>query len=260
MAFTTCPPPANSRATSQLRERGQRRRIAAHFLSYWAAVESGCLPAAPIDYAQPLLLSNNLCSLPLEELTRELVKSLDTSCPPPSSLINSDSSSAASSLSSCAASDGADVASGAEWPLDHVTACARDHLGHGGGSSRGCLAFIPPNLGDNILILPSLHTITQVPTQDQKRSWVSSGSGGGQGEDAAGAGAGGGGGGGGVYARGSVAEKVLEIGHGSRAIDGVSASRDAGHLVVWVSPPLGSVLPEADALGLRELLLGRRRG
>ena len=53
----------------QLRHQAQRRRVAAYYLSYVTAVEGGVLPPSPIDYEEAHVCANNLCALPLVQLS-----------------------------------------------------------------------------------------------------------------------------------------------------------------------------------------------
>ena len=125
----------------QMRDARQCGRIARYFLSYWTAIEGGVVPPSPLDPSSPLILSNNLCTLPLVTLAQALANALShgphaASTPQQRARTASDSS--AHAASSVHAASSAHAASSVH--------------------TASCLHFIPPNLGDMILIVPDCHT------------------------------------------------------------------------------------------------------
>ena len=117
------------RVGDQLRDEMQRERLSEYFLCYLTVLEHGVLPPSPVDYSQPVVFSNNLCSLPI----RLVAEAIELALIQPSS-------------TPCRAA-----------PLAPGLGCEREQAARasGGGGGR-CLGFIAPNLGDEVLLAPAV--------------------------------------------------------------------------------------------------------
>ena len=228
-------------------------------LSETFVYEAGHLAASPIDYTQPLILSNNLCRLPLLELTRQLEKALQAPVHGPVSSPGP-ASSAATNATAALPLAGRDRQKGAHLehhaPLRCLAAAAcssspsfnttttststtSSSFSSSSSSRPRCLAFLPPNLGDAVLILPACHARAETPhhaheraeQQQQQQQQSEQGDSPSRVSNEGGAG--------GCEARGPWEKE--------------STSGAEGGLVVYVAPPVGCELPSAADLKKRLL-------